>query len=246
MSQLDEVFRRTLATHSQVIDPMAYLAQDILFPALPPQPTQLLSTLTEFFTTVPGLETQNEVIYADVRGGYISNSLEGIAAGVLSSVQGRPGTNLTPGSFIRAAIAMLEAEIETVAGVFGPESDIFFATSVSAMNLFSRTFKALSTQIRGAANQNLPLILSILDDLTVAQDIFSRTTISKDVIDGMSKDIATLEREARGIGGVGVGDVVEDVRRRGAAVASLPGDGGIIDLTTEVPTPLNPLTLDNL
>lgn len=81
---------------------------DAPIPKLPPQPLQLLSTLTKFFVSISGLETQHEQIYADVRGGYLSSSLSDTSAAVLSSAQGRPGENATTGTLIRTYISLLE------------------------------------------------------------------------------------------------------------------------------------------
>lgn len=121
------------------------------------------------------------------------------------------------------------------------QSEIFQSTSIPPMGQFSRTFKALNTQIRTSPSQNLPLILSILEDLIIAQETVSRITIiPKDSIEMLKREINGLEREAKGVGAVGVGDVVEDVKRRGQAVLSLPSDGGIIDLTTDVTPPPPP------
>ena len=114
--------------------------------------------------------------------------------------------------------------------------ELFQATVVSPIAQFSRTFKALNTQIRSSPSQKLPLTLSILDDLFVAQEMLARTTIPPSCTEGLRKEINGLEREAKGVGAVGVGDVVEDVRRRGQSVTSLPSDGNIIDFTTDVPT----------
>ena len=114
------------------------------------------------------------------------------------------------------------------------QTDVFLATSASPMNQFSRTFKALNNQIRTSPSQNLPLTLSILDDLTIAQEMIARTTIPADSVDTIQREIAALEREAKGIGAVGVGDVVEEVKRRGQGVMNLPSDGGIISLTNDV------------
>lgn len=124
--------------------------------------------------------------------------------------------------------------------------DLFQATAVSPISQFSRTFKALNTQIRTSPSQKLPLTLSILDDLFIAQEMLAQTTIPPSCTDSLRKEINGLEREAKGVGAVGVGDVVEDVKRRGQNVASLPPDGNIIDLTTDVPpTPPPADTLDN-
>jgi len=57
---------------------------------------------------MPGLETQYEQIYADVRSSYLSNSLSDTAAAVLSAAQGRPGQSITPGVLVRACLALLE------------------------------------------------------------------------------------------------------------------------------------------
>lgn len=117
------------------------------------------------------------------------------------------------------------------------QSEVFQSTSIPPIGQFSRTFKALNTQIRTSPNQNLQLILSILEDLTGAQEMFSRVQIPKDAIDTIKREINSLEREAKGIGAVGVGDVIEDVKRRGQNIISLPSDGGIIDLTGDVTPP---------
>jgi Exo70 exocyst complex subunit len=206
--------------------------------------------LADFFVSLPNLETQHTQIYADIRGGYLSNSLSDISAGVLSSAQGRRDVpSLTPGTFIRATISMLEFETETINSIFqglGQQETVFEKTAIAPMGLFSRTFKALNTQIRSSPSQNLPLTLSILDDLTFAQDMISRSTVSSGSVEVLRKEINTLEREAKGVGAVGVGDVVEDVRRRGQGVLSLPSDGGIIDLTSEVSLPLNSLSFRGL
>jgi exocyst complex protein 7 len=212
-------------------------------PDLPPQPTQLLSTLTAFFTSIPNLETQYEQIYSEVRGNYITSSLESVAAAVLSSAQGRPGSPVTPATFIRATISLLETELDILSTLIpsqpgeSPVSEIFTVTATGPLQLFSRTFKALNTQIRTSPSQNFTLVLSILDDLTFAQELLTRTSIPSTTIEGIRKDIAALEREAKGIGGVGVGDIIEDVKRRGNNVLTLPSDGGVIEFTTEVSIP---------
>jgi len=108
------------------------------------------------------------------------------------------------------------------------------------MGQLSRTFKALTTQIRTNPSLNLPLTLSILDDVGVALDVIGRTTLAKETVDGIRREIGGLEREAKGVGGVGISDMIEDIKRRGAAINSLPSDGNIIDLTVEVHLILNP------
>lgn len=112
------MFRKTLTTHSQIIDPTTYLAQgrstqkvtdvDLPLPTIPPQPLQILTKLTTFFKSIPGLDSQYEQIYADVRGSYLSNSLSDISAAVLSSAQGRPGQSMSPGVLVRASVTLLE------------------------------------------------------------------------------------------------------------------------------------------
>jgi hypothetical protein len=85
---------------------------DLQLPTLPPQPIQLLSTITNFFASIPGLETQYQQIYTDIRGVYLSNSLSDTAAAVLSSAQGRVGQSpVSPGTLIRACIAFLEVPL---------------------------------------------------------------------------------------------------------------------------------------
>ena len=57
---------------------------------------------------MPGLETQYETIYVDVRGTYLTNSLSEISASVISSAQGRPGQSISLGSVLKATVSLLE------------------------------------------------------------------------------------------------------------------------------------------
>jgi hypothetical protein len=102
------------------------------------------------------------------------------------------------------------------------------------MGQFSRTFKVLNTQIRGSPSQNLPLTLSILDDLILAQELLDQSLIPKEFIETIRRELGGVEREAKSAGAIGVGDVIEDVKRRGQAITILPSDGGLIELTTDV------------
>jgi len=124
------------------------------------------------------------------------------------------------------------------------QSEVFQSTSIPPIGQFSRTFKALNIQIRTSPSQNLQLTLSILEDLTTAQEMFSRVQIPKDAIDTIKREINSLEREAKGVGAVGIGDIAEDIKRRGQNIISLPSDGGIIDLTGEVTSPPKQITTD--
>ena len=138
---------------------------------------------------------------------------------------------------MRTTVGLLETEMELINSIFQglvQQSEIFEKTCMNPMGLFARTFKALNTQIRSSPSQNLPLTLSILDDLTSAQELIARSMIPQGGIDALRREINVLEREAKGVGAVGVGDVIEEIRRRGQGVLSLPSDGGIIDLTTDV------------
>jgi hypothetical protein len=117
--------------------------------------------------------------------------------------------------------------------------DIFTSTSLVPIGQFSRTFKALNTQIRTSPSQNLTLTLSILDDVTPAQELISQSAIPKESLDTIRREINTLEREAKSVGAIGVNDVLDDIKRKGQSIITLPSDGGIIDLTTDVLPPFS-------
>jgi hypothetical protein len=191
------------------------------------------------------LDSQYQQIYADVRGGYLSNSLSDTAAGVISSVQGRPGQTVTPGSLVRATIALLEvysfisrltqAEFDVIHTLFPAQyTEILISTATGALGQVSRAFKAVTTQIRTNPSQNLPLTLSILDDISIVQDLMKKTSLPKEALDNIRKETLGMERDAKGVGGVGISDVLEEIKRRGATIVSLPSDGNLIDLTGDV------------
>ena len=108
------------------------------------------------------------------------------------------------------------------------------STATGALSQLSRSFKAITTQIRTNPSQNLSLILSILDDLSIFQDILGRTSLPREMVEALRRELTGLEREAKGVGGVGISDVLEDIKRRGSGIVALPSDGNIIDLTPDV------------
>jgi hypothetical protein len=114
------------------------------------------------------------------------------------------------------------------------------------LSQLSRTFKALNTSIRTSPSQNLPLTLSILEDVAVAQDSIARSQLPRETVDGLKRECTGLEREAKGVGAVGVADIMEDIKRRGQGVLALPADASVIDLTTDVNSPRTPLPLQLL
>jgi hypothetical protein len=116
--------------------------------------------------------------------------------------------------------------------------DVFIQTSLPQLSQLSRTFKALNTSIRTSPSQNLPLTLSILEDVAVVQDSISRSQLPRETVDGLKRECTGLEREAKGVGAVGVADIMEDIKRRGNGVLTLPADASVIDLTTDVNSPI--------
>jgi Exo70 exocyst complex subunit len=222
-----------------------YLTVDQLFPTIPPQPLALLSTLTGFFISIPGLNSEYEQIYTDVRGAYLSNSLSDLSADVLSAAQGRSNQTASSDALVRAFISLLEAEVTIVNSLISArQTDLLASAIANPMGQISRTFKALNTQIRSSPNSNLTLALGIMDDLGVCQESFERSAIPKDIVDGMRKELIGLEKEAKGIGAAGVGDVLDEIKRRGQFLTTLPPDGSVIDLTIDVLILLSLLTID--
>ena len=120
------------------------------------------------------------------------------------------------------------------------QEDVFVNTSLSPLSQFSRTVKALSTYVRSSPSQNIFLTLSILEDVSVAEDIIAQSTLPRETIESIKRESTGLEREAKGVGTVGVADVMEDIKRRGQSVLTLPSDAGIIDLTVDVPISTTP------
>jgi len=192
--------------------------------------------LGNFFSSMSNLESTYEQIYADVRGSYLSNSLSETAAAVISSAQGRPNqAPVSPATLVRSLIALLESEMDILQNIIRKrQTEVLMSTSIPPMGQFSRTFKALNTQIRGNPSANFRLTLTILEDLGLAQELIENTSLPRESVEGIKKEIATLEREAKGIGAVGVGDVIEDVKRRANNVLMLPSDANVIDLTVDV------------
>ena len=135
----------------------------------------------------------------------------------------------------------LQTEFETITKIMpARQEDIFVNTSASPLSQLSRTFKALNTYVRSSPSQNMLLTLSILEDLAVAEDIIAQSTLPLETIESIKRETTGLEREAKGVGTVGVADVVEDIKRRGQSVLTLPSDAGIIDLTVDVPISTTP------
>jgi exocyst complex component 7 len=182
--------------------------------------------------------------YADVRGGYITQSLETLAAASVSTAKKTDTTAIyKPGSNGFATYAtglegMILTEWQSICSIFEPHEfdKVCLMTCDRAIKAFRNTLGELRDHIKSHMATDSFLAFEILDIATgLANRLRGRIPVlEQPVLDAVKpiKDIAKASLPR----------LLEDTRNKVQGLQTLPQDGAALPVTTEVMTHLQTLT----
>ncbi|KAJ5273343.1 hypothetical protein N7478_008468 [Penicillium angulare] len=249
-SQLQDMLRSELKQHITPIEPLHYLTKELPFPSIPEETISQLgpicSAISSSFALGPQRgkgESPAMKIYAEVRGPYITASLQNLAIASLNTVKRRAndgpykqGTNGI-GIYSNALEAFVNTEHEMISQIFPVDQQglTLQATFLSAMAEYSKTLRELNQYIR----QNL------MTDCFLAFEIIEIVTAMSYRIDSKAAELKSLLIEAlrpvRETAKSSLSELLEETKRKAANVP-LPPDGGAVSLVEEVMNSLATLT----
>lgn len=222
----------------------------------PPIPEETLSELGPIAAAISsaasaaaqGQQRQGEdpaiAIYAEVRGPYITSSLQNLAIASVNTVKRKPsdgpykqGTNGI-GVYSSALEGFIVVEHENIVKIYTGEQQgrALQATCRSAMAEFSKTLRELNQYIKA----------NLMTDCFLAFEIIEIVTAMSYRIDSKTGELKSLFIEAlrpvRETAKSSLSELLEETKRKAASIPVLPPDGGSVPLVNEVMSSLTTLT----
>ena len=249
--QLQVLFRSILADELHPVEPLNYLVKKIPFPVLEQENASKLSLIDSFLSSSTARnashssrESPSIRIYAELRGGYLSGSLHNLSTASISTSKRkatgeiyRQGTSGI-GTYAQAIESSFSAEFSNISAVFGRENWglVFDATCRKALAEFAKTLRELNMHIKANLSTDCFLAYEIVEIVTnVGYRLDQQSGQLKLPFADALKPIRETARSS-------LAELLEDVRRRVSATQSLPHDGSVVPLTTEVMSRMQTMT----
>ncbi|KXG50533.1 Exo70 exocyst complex subunit [Penicillium griseofulvum] len=249
-AKLQELLRGELSQHATPIEPLHYLTKDLSFPSIPEETISHMAPVCSVVGSASIHGSQRGKgdnpalkVYADVRGPYITSSLQNLAIASLNTVKRRPtdgpykqGTNGI-GIYSNALEAFITTEHSIIVQMFtGDQQGLALqATFFPAMGEYSKTLRELNQYIKA----------NLMTDCFLAFEIIEIVTAMSYRIDSKAAELKSLLIEAlrpvRETAKSSLSELLEETKRK-ATTAPLPPDGGSIPLVEEVMSSLATLT----
>ncbi|OJD17160.1 exocyst complex protein exo70 [Emergomyces pasteurianus Ep9510] len=250
-SKLQEMFKASLRENITTVEPLHYITKQLPFPTIPSETVLELSPVCAAISSAASHgpqvgQTENPAIriYADIRAPYITASLQNLATASINTAKRKPsdgpyrqGTNGI-GMYASGIEGMLLAEHENISQIFPSEEQAkaLQATCRPAIAEFSKTQRELNMYIKA----------NLMTDCFLAFEIIEIVTGLSYRLDSATRQLKPLFFEAmrpiRETAKSALSELLEETRRKAAAVAVLPPDGAAIPLVGDVMNSLSALT----
>ncbi|KAL1966078.1 hypothetical protein VTN77DRAFT_4826 [Rasamsonia byssochlamydoides] len=248
--KLQDLFRSMLIQNVDPVEPLHYLTKELPFPSIPEETITDLGPIAAAISAAAayGPQRQGEdpaiAIYAEIRGPYITSSLQNLAIASINTAKRRPtdgpykqGTNGI-GVYANALEGFIGVEHENIVKIYTGEQQgrALQATCRSAMAEFSKTLRELNQYIKA----------NLMTDCFLAFEIIEIVTAMSYRIDSKTGELKSLFIEAlrpvRETAKSSLSELLEETKRKAANIPVLPPDGGSVPLVNEVMSSLSTLT----
>ncbi|THW52146.1 hypothetical protein D6D21_01065 [Aureobasidium pullulans] len=251
--QLEDVFQNTLREGVAPVEPLHFITKNIDFPRIPSTKTTHLRTINAHASSSAAEMSQNDSrstptakIYAEVRGQYITTSLQNMAAACLATARKQNPSTATVykkgdnaiGMYAAGIKGMFIAEYDNICPIFDREEwgQVLSMTCQGALKAFSATLKDLDRHIKDNITSDCFLAYEIIE-------VVSNTALEVDNKTGELKiEIADALKPIRETAKSSLSALLTDVRNRVQQMMQLPADGSAIPLTSEMMTRLQTMT----
>ncbi|KAI4190641.1 MAG: hypothetical protein L6R41_000652 [Letrouitia leprolyta] len=251
-NQLQALFRSTLADNVQPVEPLHYITKDLPFPGLPQERVSKLGSIDSFLSSAAARnasyssrESPSVRIYAEMRGAYLSGSLQNLSAASISTTKRkasdeiyRQGTSGI-GTYASGVEGIFSAEFNNISAIF-PRDDwglAFESTCRKALAEFAKTLRELNMHVKSHLPTDCFLAYEIVE-------IVTNVGYRIDQLSGQLKlPFADALKPVRETAKSSLAELIEDVRRRVSSMQVLPQDGSAIPFTSEIMTRLQTMTL---
>jgi len=243
-SQLESHFDKLLRGETpRSVEPLHYITKDMPFPVLSQDKVARLGLVNSYISSnhrqngggAAPQDSSTAKIYAEIRGPYLSSTLANLAAASVNTTKKknpdaiyRAGTNGIS-TYAQAMEGLFLAEYDNICSIFTREDwgPLFQATCQAAMAELARTLRELNSHIKGHLNTDCYLAYEITEIMSgLSSNLETRTGELK-------SSLAAALRPVRETAKLTLGELLDDTRRRIAAMQTLPQDGAPIPIVSE-------------
>lgn len=236
--ELENLFRQTLADESSPVEPLHYITKDLPFPTFSSKTLNILAVLHEFLSSTLasacGLQSNAVAIYTDLRGTYLSSTLSSLSQASIVTAQRRQPIPYDKGSngiviYSKCIEAIFSAEWDNICHLFPTSSwtKIYSDVIKPAMTQLAHTVNELNNHARQNMITDCFLAYDVLESVHPTMGRLASKTGEKE---GFVEALKPIKVTAT----ASFQEILEDVRRKGVAVQTLPADNGVLPLTSDV------------
>ena len=237
--QIQEVFDTMLREDNKPVEPLNFITKGKPFPIIPPNKVGQMKDIHSLISAqqsraVSSIPTiQN---YAEVRGRYISTSLQTIAEGTVKSAKAmKPDEMYRAGSnpiaeYAQAIEQILTAEWSSISEIFGRNecSVAFEQTTQLALSEFEDALVQINNLISTNITTQCFLGYEILGIATQLSTRVDQQTGQ------LRQQLIDAAKPVRNTAMNSLSDLLDDIKRRISGMMNLPQDGAAIGYTKEV------------
>ncbi|TKX24120.1 exocyst complex protein exo70 [Elsinoe australis] len=254
IGELEEVFREVLRDGQQPVEPLHFITKGVEFPRLQENKTSQLRTINGYVSSSAAEmasggqknTTPTAKIYADIRGQYMTYSLQNLATASIGTARKQHAEALYKrgdcaiGTYAQGICGIYSAEFESIRDVFNPDEchQVFYLSCQNSLNAFSATLKDLDKHIKDNLLADCYLAYEIIEVVSISSLELENRTRAGDVKQAMADGCKPLRETAK----TSLNIFLSDVRNRAREMASLPQDAAAVSLATEAMTRLQLLT----
>lgn len=247
---LENVFRDMLRQDAQPIEPLKQITQGQDFPRIVSSKSAQLRTINTNISAytsqvAPASDlTPSAKVYAQERGQYIALSLQNLATASISTARKSVADAVyKPGScaittYASAIQGMYIAEYDNICPIFSREEwgNVLLATCQESLRAFSSTLRDLDAHVRNHLLTDCYLAYEIID--VVSNTSFQIENHTGELKQALSDALKPVRETAKS----SMPTLLNDIRSKVNQMLQLPGDGGALQISSDVMTRLQLMT----
>ncbi|KAB8337307.1 hypothetical protein FH972_021608 [Carpinus fangiana] len=240
--QLEGAFRDTLREEANPVEPLHYITKQLPFPDISRDNSSKLRLINSY--AAAGGDTRTAAIYADVRGPYVSTTLQNMATASVSTTRKtdpnaiyRQGT-CAIGTYSVALEKLFASEYDNICPIFAREqwATTHSNTVQAAINDFARTLSELHHHVKNH------IVTDCFLSYEIVQIVSSMSYRLESRNAALRQPIQDALRPIRETAKYSLSRLIDDIRQRSSALVSIPADGSAERLSYDVMTRLQTMT----
>lgn len=249
--QLENVTRDLLRDGLQPVEPLHYITKGLDFPRLPEQKINQLRTLNDHIASAFAETSASNSrgspaarVYAEVRGQYLTASLQNMAAACIATARKQNSNALYKrgdnaiATYAAGIKGMYAAEYDSICPVFSRHEwgTVFELTCQNSLDVFSSTIRDLDRHVQQNLTKDCFLAYEIIEVVSdTSLQLENRTGELKLAMGSALKPVRETAKSS-------MSSLLADTRIRAQQISQIPADAAASPLTTEVMTRLQMMT----